>query len=75
MIAPCPLIIHPRDCYHESGELMMTIRQGAAHMHDRDGLLAVAYEGVGSLSMAAIERYRHEQQKEVRAGIKVCWSV
>jgi hypothetical protein len=38
----------------------MLVRQGAAAMHDRDRLLDVAFEGVGSLSMAIIDRYRAE---------------
>jgi hypothetical protein len=29
-------------------------------MHDRDRLLDVAFEGVGSLPMAVIDRYRQE---------------
>lgn len=42
------------------GELFMLVRQGAAAMHDRDRLLDVAFEGVGSLPMAVIDRYRQE---------------
>ena len=44
---------------------MVTIRQGAASMHARDGLMQVAFDGIGSLSMAVIDKHRQAQQKEV----------
>ena len=36
---------------------MMLARQAAATAHDRDGLMDVAFVGIGSLSMAVIERF------------------
>lgn len=47
---------------HPAGELLMAVRQHASTMHDRDGLMEVAFEGVGSLPMAVIERYREQRR-------------
>lgn len=48
----------------------MTVRQAAAQMHDRDRLLDVAFDGIGSLSMGVIDRYREQRAREVEAAIK-----
>lgn len=39
----------------------MAVRQHASTMHDRDTLMETAFEGVGSLPMAVIERYREQR--------------
>ena len=43
------------------GELFMLVRQGAAQLHDRDKLMDTAFEGVGSLPMAVIDKYREQR--------------
>lgn len=58
------------------GELMMRMRNAAATMHQRDVLLATAFDGIGGLPMATIDRFRELKQKEVEEllavrGIKV----
>eukprot|EP00878_Enallax_costatus_P042034 GHUV01048989.1.p1 GENE.GHUV01048989.1~~GHUV01048989.1.p1 ORF type:complete len:216 (+),score=108.10 GHUV01048989.1:1654-2301(+) len=53
-----------------AGELLMAVRQHASTMHDRDGLMETAFEGVGSLPMAAIERYREQRTAEVQAAVR-----
>ncbi|GLC41876.1 hypothetical protein PLESTF_000095400 [Pleodorina starrii] len=49
----------------DAGELMMRMRNAAATMHQRDVLLATAFEGIGGLPMATIERHRELKQREV----------
>jgi hypothetical protein len=44
---------------------MMRMRNAAATMHQRDVLMATAFEGIGGLPMATIERFRELKQKEV----------
>lgn len=46
-----------------SGELLLAARAAAATAHDRDGLMSTAFEGIGGLSMAAIDLYRHQQEQ------------
>lgn len=48
---------------------MMTVRQAAVHMHHRDKLMTVAFDGIGSLPMAVIEKYREQRQQEVDQAI------
>ena len=48
-----------------AGELMMRMRNAAATMHQRDVLLAMAFDGIGSLPMATIDRFRELKAKEV----------
>eukprot|EP00201_Polytomella_parva_P003812 CAMPEP_0175086916 /NCGR_PEP_ID=MMETSP0052_2-20121109/29530_1 /TAXON_ID=51329 ORGANISM="Polytomella parva, Strain SAG 63-3" /NCGR_SAMPLE_ID=MMETSP0052_2 /ASSEMBLY_ACC=CAM_ASM_000194 /LENGTH=425 /DNA_ID=CAMNT_0016359183 /DNA_START=290 /DNA_END=1567 /DNA_ORIENTATION=+ len=50
-----------------AGELMMRMRSAAATMHHRDVLMFNAFEEIGSLSMATIEKFREQKQKEVEA--------
>ncbi len=38
--------------------MIMYMRQAAAAAVDRDRLMEVAFEGIGSLPMAVLERYR-----------------
>jgi hypothetical protein len=54
-----------------AGELLMAVRQHASSMHDRDRLMETAFDGIGSLPMAAIERYR-EQRRCVSAAALCC---
>lgn len=48
----------------------MAVRQHASSMHDRDRLMEIAFEGIGSLPMATIERYREERSAEVAAAVQ-----
>ena len=50
--------------------MIMAIRGAAAGAHDRDRLMDAAFEGVGSLPMAVIERYRGQGSKEVAAELE-----
>lgn len=45
-----------------AGELLMAVRQYTSNLHDRDKLMTVAFEGIGSMPMAVIERCRHERR-------------
>lgn len=49
-------------CASAAGELLMAVRQHASTMHDRDRLMETAFEGIGGLPMAAIERYREQRR-------------
>ncbi|EFJ51322.1 hypothetical protein VOLCADRAFT_120512 [Volvox carteri f. nagariensis] len=49
----------------DAGELMMRMRNAAATMHQRDVLLATAFDGIGGLPMATIDRFRELKQREV----------
>ncbi|KXZ54436.1 hypothetical protein GPECTOR_5g89 [Gonium pectorale] len=49
----------------DAGELMMRMRSAAATMHQRDVLLGTAFEGIGSLPMATIDRFREQKAREV----------
>jgi hypothetical protein len=40
------------------GDIVIALRTAAAGLHNRDKLMLTAYDGVGSLSMATIERFR-----------------
>lgn len=40
----------------------MAVRQYTSSLHDRDHLMQVAFEGIGSLPMAVIERCRLEHR-------------
>jgi hypothetical protein len=40
----------------------MAVRQYTSTLHDRDNLMHVAFEGIGSMPMAVIERCRHERR-------------
>jgi hypothetical protein len=53
LLALCPCLL--------LGELFMLVRQGAAQLHDRDKLMDTAFEGVGSLPMAVIDKYREQR--------------
>ncbi|GBF96307.1 hypothetical protein Rsub_09102 [Raphidocelis subcapitata] len=50
-----------------AGELTLAARAAAAGAHDRDALMRVAFEGVGGLPMAVIERARGQGSREVEA--------
>jgi hypothetical protein len=45
-----------------AGELVMAVRHATSNMHDRDDLMHVAFDGIGSMPMAVIERCRHERR-------------
>lgn len=52
---------------NDAGELMMRMRNAAATMHQRDVLMTTAFDGIGSLPMASIEKFRELKQLEVEA--------
>ncbi|MEW5309256.1 MAG: hypothetical protein WDW38_001154 [Sanguina aurantia] len=41
-----------------AGEIMMRLRSAASTMHQRDILMATAFDGIGGLPMATIDKYR-----------------
>ena len=41
---------------------MMLVRGAAASMHNRDRLMSVAFDGIGSLPMATIDKFRDMKQ-------------
>lgn len=40
----------------------MAVRQYTSNLHDRDNLMNVAFEGIGGMPMAVIERCRNERR-------------
>jgi hypothetical protein len=56
--------------FDNAGEMILAMRAAAGGAHDRDGLMRVAFEGVGSLPMAVIDRYRGQGGREVAAGLR-----
>ncbi|KAI8476393.1 MAG: rab-GTPase-TBC domain-containing protein [Monoraphidium minutum] len=55
--------------FDNAGEMILHMRRAAAGLHDRDRLMAVATDGVGSLPMAVIERYRGQSARDVDAAL------
>lgn len=53
--------------FDNAGELTLAARAAASGAHDRDALMRAAFEGVGSLPMAVIERARGRGSREVEA--------
>jgi hypothetical protein len=49
-------------CLPLPGELLMAVRHYTSNLHDRDGLMNMAFEGIGSMPMAVIERCREERR-------------
>jgi hypothetical protein len=45
-----------------AGELLLAVRHYTSQCHDRDALMRMAFEGIGSLPLAVIERCRHERR-------------
>ncbi|KAL3133657.1 hypothetical protein ABBQ32_008168 [Trebouxia sp. C0010 RCD-2024] len=52
------------------GLLLREIRQAVTHTHDRDKLMKVAFDGIGSMPMARIENYRQVKQEAVEFEMK-----
>ncbi|GFR46810.1 hypothetical protein Agub_g8444 [Astrephomene gubernaculifera] len=53
----------------DAGELMLRMRRAASTMHQRDVLMNRAFEAIGSLPMATIERIREQKQREVEEAV------
>lgn len=53
-------------CLPLPGELLMAVRHYTSSLHDRDSLMNVAFEGIGSMPMAVIERCRQERRWALR---------
>lgn len=49
----------------DAGEVLGASKLGLRQMHDRDGLMKLAFEGIGSLSMMTIQELRQIKQKDV----------
>lgn len=45
----------------------MAVRSAASSMHHHDRLMACAFDGLGSLSMATIDKFRELKAREVEA--------
>lgn len=56
--------------HDNAGEVLMTMKQAAQNLHHRDRLMAVAFDGIGSLPMAVIDKYREMRQKEVQEAVR-----
>lgn len=52
------------------GLLLREVRQAVTHLHDRDKLMKVAFDGIGSMPMARIENYRQVKQEAVEFEMK-----
>jgi hypothetical protein len=46
-----------------AGDVLVTVRQAAVHMHHRDRLMHVAFEELGSLPMSLIKNHREARQQ------------
>mmetsp|Transcript_23386 Transcript_23386/g.51328 ORF Transcript_23386/g.51328 Transcript_23386/m.51328 type:complete len:402 (-) Transcript_23386:579-1784(-) len=53
-----------------AGDIVMKMRQFASTMHHRDRLMVVAFDGIGGLPMATIEKFRDMRAAEVANSIK-----
>lgn len=53
-----------------AGDIVMSMRQLARDMHHRDKLMHVAFEGIGGLPMATIEKFRDMKAREVEASFR-----
>jgi hypothetical protein len=47
----------------------MAMRAAATHMHNHDRLMSIAFDGIGSLPMATIDKFR---DLKVRVCVCVC---
>lgn len=47
------------------GLLLRELRHAVQHLHDRDKLMKVAFDGIGSMPMARIDNYRQVKQEAV----------
>jgi hypothetical protein len=47
------------------GELLRAVRRCAGEVHDRDALMRLAFDGVGSMPMERIRQFREHNQREV----------
>ncbi|KAL0039855.1 hypothetical protein WJX77_010029 [Trebouxia sp. C0004] len=52
------------------GLLLREVRQAVTHLHDREKLMKVAFDGIGSMPMARIENYRQVKQEAVEFEMK-----
>uniref|UniRef100_A0A7S0RDZ9 Rab-GAP TBC domain-containing protein n=1 Tax=Chlamydomonas leiostraca TaxID=1034604 RepID=A0A7S0RDZ9_9CHLO len=50
-----------------AGDIVMTMRAAAASTHHHDKLMAMAFDGLGSLPMATIDKFRDMKAREVEA--------
>eukprot|EP00210_Caulerpa_lentillifera_P005852 g5596.t1 len=53
------------------GEMLKAVKVYASNIHNRDKLMKLAFEGIGSLSMSTIDRLRIVKRKEVDAIIAI----
>lgn len=52
-----------------AAEVVLRMRKAASTMHQRDVLMGTAFEGIGSLGMATIDKYRDMKILEVEAAL------
>lgn len=52
-----------------AGEMLAAVKKAAKHMHHRDKLMQVAFDGIGRLSITMIDRIREIKRQDVNAMI------
>src|SRR5437868_743764 len=57
-IVPYHYLLLTSSCHDATGDIVMKMRQAAATMHHREKLMNMAFEGIGGLPMATIDRFR-----------------
>ena len=50
------------------GDIVMHMRKLTGTIHNRDKLMGIAFDGIGSLPMATIDKFREMRAKEFAAG-------
>lgn len=55
---------------NDAGNVLRHLRAANATIHDRDALMTLAFEHVGSMPMATIEAHRKEKQKVIAANLR-----
>lgn len=53
--------------YDISGDIVMHVREFTGRVHNRDLLMNMAFDGIGSLPMATIDKFREMRAKEFAA--------
>jgi len=54
--------------FDNAGDIVMHMRDFSGSMHNRDKLMSVAFDGIGGLPMATIDKFREMRAKEFAEG-------
>ncbi len=63
-------------CLFFAGDIVMHMRKFASSMYNRDKLMSIAFDGIGSLPMSTIDKYREMRARDFAAsGKALLWFV